>query len=69
MNKVIIQYKKKFVGGYSLKTNKVWFVPQKEQANIFTSVKAGEFIAKHVNSGRGFESENITLLLVKKSNR
>jgi hypothetical protein len=65
-NNYILQYKTKFVGGYSHKTRKVFLIAQKEQAKKFNPVTANSFIADHANKGRSFESEHVTILELEK---
>lgn len=61
---IIIKYGKKYVGGYSFKTDKVWYVPQKKLAKRYTAVQANKFIAIHVNRKGEFLAENIKIVKI-----
>ena len=62
----VIQHKHKFVGGFSLKTGRVYYVPQIQQAQKFTAVKANQFISYHCNCNQGMETEFTKLVRLKR---
>ena len=61
MNNAVIQYKDVYVGGFSLKTQKVYYTKNPAKARKFTPCSAHKFIAMYANKGYGFETEHITM--------
>lgn len=59
MNNVIIQYKDRFVLGYSFKTRKVYTTRKPEDAKRFTDVSANEFMSLHASEANDFLYEGI----------
>lgn len=60
----ILMYEDKYVGGFSFKTQKVWFTRRIELAKKFTLVDANRFITDHIDTER-FMPEGITILIRK----
>lgn len=54
-------YVNRYVGGFSLKTGKVWYTKDVSKARVFTSEKMNRFIADHANCGKFFDTALITI--------
>lgn len=60
---VIIGFGNKFVGGYSLKLNKVWYTSKQTDAKKFTAVTAGNFLFTHAKEWS--ESEMLSIKIIR----
>lgn len=60
--RLVIQYKDKLVGGFSLKHGVVYCYRKPTKAKTFTSKEAGEFLAAHGNvPGHNFDLAHVRL--------
>lgn len=67
MNNTVIEYKEgKYVGGFSEKLQKVYYVRNPAKAKKFTPVSAQTFIHKYANKGYDFETCHITMHFFKR---
>jgi len=61
LNNAVIQYKDVYVGGFSLKTQKVYYTKNPAKARKFTPCSAQTFLATYANKGYGLETEHVTM--------
>ncbi len=67
MNNCVIEYGEgKYVGGFSLKTQKVYYTTNPAKAKKFSAISVQAFIAKYANQGYNLDTNQVTIHIIKR---